>query len=153
MGIMVGLAVPLGAQVVVLGVSRFLFRFNSLIAFAVTWLNNPLSLIPMYYGFYCLGSVCLGRPSLFSLGEFRALIGPVVSTTYFWESFRSFLHLGWDIVERWAVGAHLVAGPCAVLGYIICYRAQKARCIRKARELGITYRKLIEELERQARAR
>lgn len=150
-GLFVGLAVPVGAQILVLALSRLIVRFNSMVAFAVSWVNNPLSLIPMYYGFYWLGSVCLGRPHVLTFTEFRGLIGPALSIGYFWESLRILLNLGWDIVVRWAIGAHLVAGPCAVLGYVLCYRAQKARCMRKAQEMGIAYRSLIEKLERSSK--
>ena len=61
-GLAVGFGVPLGGQIVVLALLRTLFRFNSVVAFAFTWVNNPFSIIPLYYGYYYFGARLLNRP-------------------------------------------------------------------------------------------
>jgi uncharacterized protein len=77
-GLAVGFGLPIGTQMVCLGALRLIFRFNSLLAFAFTWVNNPITLIPMYYGYYCLGSMMLGKPVIINLHAFREAMKPIV---------------------------------------------------------------------------
>jgi uncharacterized protein len=130
MGLFLGLGIPLGAQMVLMGILRLVFRFNAALAFAFTWVNNPFTVVPMYYGYYCLGSRLLGKPATLNVDAFRNLLNPVLQAGYFWESVHSFLYLGRDVIVRWALGAVLVATVCAFMGYVVSYRVQKARADR-----------------------
>jgi uncharacterized protein (DUF2062 family) len=127
-GLFVGLGVPVGTQMLVLGLSRLLFRFNAALAFACSCINNPLSVIPMYYGYYCLGSRILDKPITVNAAAFRAMLKPVTQPDYFWESFQSFVYLGRDVLMRWSVGAIVVASVVAVVGGLVCYNVQRIRC-------------------------
>jgi uncharacterized protein (DUF2062 family) len=146
-GLFIGLGIPVGTQMMVLGLLRLLFRFNTIIAFACTWVNNPVSIIPMYYGYYCLGSLMLGRPVIMSAEDFQTLMRPMLYPEYFWHSAQAFVYLGWDIVVRWSVAALTVSATCGLIGYLGSYRLSMKRCRRKAQRLGITYEKLLSELE------
>ena len=126
-GLFVGLGIPLGVQMLLLGLSRLCIRFNAALAFACTCVNNPLSVIPMYYGYYCLGSRILGKPVTVTPEGFRAMLGPVTQAGYFWESLHSFLYLGRDILMRWSVGAIVVATVVAIVGGLVCYNVQRVR--------------------------
>ncbi len=126
-GLFVGLGIPLGVQMLLLGLSRLVFRFNSALAFVCTCVNNPLSVIPMYYGYYCLGSRILGKQATLNAAAFRSMLKPVTQAGYFWESIHSFLYLGRDILLRWSVGAIVVASVVAVLGGLVCYNVQRVR--------------------------
>jgi uncharacterized protein (DUF2062 family) len=134
-----------------LGFLRLLFRFNSVIAFAFTWVNNPITLLPMYYGFYCVGSLILDEPMTMSLEDFRSLMRPIASGGYFWESVRPFLSLGGDLLERWLVGASLVGGIAGLLGYAVSYRVCVSKCKRRAKQLGIRYEHLVIKLESETK--
>ncbi len=146
-GLFIGLGIPVGTQMMVLGLLRLLFRFNTIIAFACTWVNNPVSIIPMYYGYYCLGSLVLGRQVIMSAEDFQTLMRPMLYPEYFWHSAQAFVYLGWDIVVRWSVAALIVSATCGLIGYLGSYRLWKVRCSRKAMQLGISYEKLLSELE------
>jgi uncharacterized protein len=146
-GLFIGLGIPVGTQMMVLGLLRLLFRFNTIIAFACTWVNNPVSIIPMYYGYYCLGSLMLGKQIIMSAEDFQTLMRPMLYPEYFWHSAQAFVYLGWDIVVRWLVAALTVSVACGLIGYLTGYRLWKVRCSRKARQLGISYEKLLSELE------
>jgi len=146
-GLFIGLGIPVGTQMMVLGLLRLLFRFNTIIAFACTWVNNPVSIIPMYYGYYCLGSLMLGRQVIMSAEDFQTLMRPMLYPEYFWHSAQAFVYLGWDIVVRWSVAALTVSVACGLIGYLGSYRLWMRRCRRKAERLGITYQKLLSELE------
>ena len=147
-GLAVGFGVPVGGQLVFLGLLRLCMRFNTVVAFAFTWVNNPLTLIPMYYGYYYIGSLILGRPVALTGESFRQLMAPVMHAGHFWESIHGFASLGWDIVQRWAITAGLLSVVSGVLGYVVGYRIQKGHCIRRARAMGTSYEKLLEELEK-----
>jgi uncharacterized protein len=146
-GLFIGLGIPVGIQMMVLGLLRLLFRFNTIIAFACTWVNNPVSIIPMYYGYYCLGSLMLGRQVIMSSADFQTLIRPMLYPEYFWHSAQAFVYLGWDIVVRWLVAALTVSATCGLIGYLTSYRLWMKRCRRKAKCLGISYGELLSELE------
>jgi uncharacterized protein (DUF2062 family) len=152
-GLAIGFGIPVGAQMLCLGIARLLIRFNTLVAFAFTWVNNPITLIPMYYGYYYLGSLILGRSEMMTLEGFHQLMDPVIRSGYFWQSLRAFAHLGADIVLRWAVAAVVVAILSGILGYAVGYFVQSRRCIRKARRMGISYEKLVAELEKSVEKR
>ena len=146
-GLVIGFGIPVGTQMMLLGLLRLLFRFNAIIAFAFTWVNNPVSIIPMYYGYYCLGSLLLGRQVIMSAEDFRTLMQPILHAEYFWRSVQAFVYLGWDIVVRWSIAALTVSATCGLIGYVVSYRLWMRRCRRKAQHLGITYEKLVSELE------
>lgn len=146
-GLFVGFGCPVGGQVISLVLFRMIFRFNSVVAFAFSWVSNPFSVLPMYYAYYYLGSLILHRPSIMSRQAFREVMAPIVHTEYFWESVHSFSSLGWDIMLRWWVSAVLLAVVSGVIGYVATYHFQRLRCRRKAAKLGISYEKLVEDLE------
>jgi uncharacterized protein len=152
-GLAIGFGIPVGAQMLCLGIARFLIRFNTLVAFAFTWVNNPITLIPMYYGYYYLGSLILGRSEMMTLEGFHQLMDPITRSGYFWQSLRAFAHLGADIVFRWAAAAVVVAILSGILGYAVGYFVQSRRCIRKAQRMGISYEKLVAELEQSVEKR
>jgi len=146
-GLFIGLGIPLGIQMIVLGLLRLLFRFNTIVAFACTWVNNPFSVIPMYYGYYCLGSLMLGKPAIMSAEDFQSLMLPILHADYFWVSVQAFLYLGCDMVVRWVVAALTVSAACGVIGYVASFRLWRRGCKKNAKQLGITYEKLLSELE------
>jgi len=148
-GLLIGLGIPLGAQMVCLGLLRLILRFNIVIAFVFTWVNNPISVIPMYYAYYVLGSVILGKPAVMTLADFQDLMKPVLQAQYFFNSVHAFMVLGADLLMRWFLAAVSIAIPAAVVGYFISHRVQRKRCKRKAEKLGITYRKLVQQLEKE----
>ena len=148
LGLFIVFGVPKGAQMVCLGLLRLLMRFNIIIAFVFTWVNNPLSLLPMYYGYYMLGSLLMGKPAVMSAADFSELMEPVLRSHHFWGSVHAFIVLGGDLLMRWSLAAVSIATLAAIVGYLIGYRVQRARCVRTAEKLGITYRKLLEQLEK-----
>ncbi|MBM4327729.1 MAG: DUF2062 domain-containing protein [Deltaproteobacteria bacterium] len=150
-GMVVGFGVPAGAQMIALGALRAIIRFNVVLAFVFTWVSNPFTIIPMYYGYYRLGSLILGYESILSSDAFQQAMKPLLSAGYFWESLPAFLALGEDILIRWSVAAVLVSVITAIPGYLLTYRFQKLRCLKEAEELGVTYEALIKDLEERSR--
>jgi uncharacterized protein (DUF2062 family) len=150
LGLVVGFGVPMGGHIVSLGALRLALRFNFVLAFAVSSVVNPFSIIPLYYGYYWLGSHVLARPVAMNFEVFRKIMHPVLDKAYFWEVYAAFIHLGWEILVRWAVAAAIVALVSGTLGYVITFGIQKKRCMRKAQVLGIQYEKYLEDLKSNA---
>ncbi|MDQ7783900.1 MAG: DUF2062 domain-containing protein [Desulfomonilaceae bacterium] len=146
-GLAVGFGVPVGAQLAVMGVLRAVFRYNTVVAFAFSWVNNPFTMIPMYYGYYYLGSLILDRPVALTGEMFREVMAPIVHADHFLQSIHQFMYLGCDILLRWGVTSFILATSSAVLGYVVGLRVQRAHCRRKAAHMGVTYDKLLAKME------
>ena len=138
LGFAVGFGVPMGGHVVSLGLLRLAFRFNFILALAVSSIVNPFNIIPLYYGYYRLGSLVLGRPVAMDFEVFQRIMNPVLDKAFFWEVHAAFIRLGCEILIRWVIAAAIVAVISGALGYVITFRIQKKRCRTKARMLGVT---------------
>jgi uncharacterized protein (DUF2062 family) len=152
MGLFVGLGLPIGTHTLILGLVRIFWRYNVIVAFAFTFVNNPITLIPMYYGFYVLGSEITGSHAAMSVVEFKALMAPIIEAGHFVETVRRFVALGADILLKWTVGALLFSTPVAVVSYVVGFRYLKGRCERRAASMGITYDELIARMEADLRS-
>ncbi len=150
-GLAVGFGVPVGAQLAAMGLLRAVFRYNTVIAFAFSWVNNPFTMIPMYYGYYYLGSLMLGKPVTLTGETFKKMMAPIVHADHFLESLQQFMYLGFDILIRWGLTSLVLAVTSATLGYVIGLRVQRAHCRRKAEQMGLTYDKLLTKLEQSAK--
>jgi uncharacterized protein len=150
LGLVVGFGIPMGGHCVALGLLRLLLRFNFVIAIGVAAVVNPLNIIPLYYGYYCLGSVILGKPIALDRDVFEKLMNPILEKSHFWEGIRAFMELGADIVGRWAISAVVVATILGIAGYVVTVKIQKQRCKRAAKKLGIRYEEFLLQLEKNS---
>jgi uncharacterized protein (DUF2062 family) len=131
-GLFIGTGIPLGAQTICLGLFRLALRFNVILALAFTWVNNPITVAPMYYGFYLIGSFVLNKPPVRDLHEFYLLIAPVLQSEEVLAAIKQFLALGSDVILRWFIGAFLTGIPIGLAGYFITLRIQTARATKRA---------------------
>jgi hypothetical protein len=151
-GLAIGFVIPVGGQLLILAFFRFLFSFNYIVAAGFTLVSNPFNMIPLYYGYYCLGSYVLGRSINLHFERFEKLMTPVMDKSYFWEAFVAFAELGSDILLRWFVAAVLLATVFGFLGYIITLNIQKRRCKAAAARLGMRYEEFLARLQEKARS-
>lgn len=126
-GLWVALGTPIGAHTLALAFLRLFIRFNVGLAFAVTWIVNPLTVIPLYVAYYYVGSLVLGEPQVLSMEKFREVLESIVHARHFWDSLRSFLMLDVAVLKRWGITAIMVSLPCGAIGYAITYRIQTRR--------------------------
>ncbi len=148
-GFVVGFFLPFGSQLIGMVLMRTIFRYNVVIAFTVSWVSNPFTIIPLYYAYYYVGSKILGGPKVMSVEAFRQLVNPILQQTYFWETFQVFMTMSYDIIARCFVTASIVTVITAVIGYVVTLKIQTARCVRKAEKAGISYKALVDDLERR----
>ncbi|MCX5862738.1 MAG: DUF2062 domain-containing protein [Deltaproteobacteria bacterium] len=145
-GLAVGFLIPVGGHFLFLALLRILFRFSYVVAAAFTFVSNPLNMIPLYYGYYCLGSVLLGKSIAVNLQVFEKLMNPVIDKTYFWEALAAFIQLGCEILARWVVAAAVFAGVFGIAGYIVTYKIQQNRCRKAAKKMGMRYEEFVQQL-------
>lgn len=146
-GFVVGFGIPVGGQCAAMALARVFIRYNVAIAFAVSFVTNPFTMIPMYYAYYYVGSLILGLEPTFTLEGFRLLMKPILNAGYFYESFGAFVSLSFDVLKRWFVTAAILASIFGPLGYLASYHYQINKCRRRAEKLGMTYEKLLKDLE------
>ena len=142
LGLIIGFSAPLGSHMLFLGALRLLFKFNVMVAFGFTFVVNPLNAIPMYYGYYVLGSFFIGDSASMSFENFRSAMSPVIESNHFWEEMLTFFLLGERIVRRWLVAALLLGIFFGVLGYVTTYLIQRKRLHKSLIKLSQEYKKL-----------
>jgi len=147
LGLVVGLAFPVGGQTVVLAALRVFIRFSFVVGWAFTLLSNPFNMIPLYYGYYLLGSLILGQRATMGFEVFSRHMGPIMERAYFWEALADFSQLGYEILIRWCVAAILLAAVFGPIGYIVTVKVQSARCRRAAERMGVVYANILQQME------
>ncbi len=74
--------IPFPIHTALSGVAALYLRINVPVAIVASWLSNPVTFGPMYYGAYRLGAIVLGSPAAASRSEFsvehlQALLGEI----------------------------------------------------------------------------
>jgi uncharacterized protein len=146
-GLVVGFGVPVGGHILTLTALRAVMRFNYLVAIAFTWVCDPFNMVFVYYGYYCLGSVMLGKSVALDLCAFKKVLSPIADKTYFWEGLSAFTQLGAEILVRWFVAATTLAVVSGIVGYVVTYRIQSSRCKRAAKKMGVEYDAYVQIME------
>jgi hypothetical protein len=127
LGLLVALGVPIGGHTLALFLLRVFLRYNVVVAFAVTWIVNPFTVIPLYYGYYYVGSLILGGESSMGVAGFRQAMEPIIHAKHFLDALKQFALLDLQLLKSWAVMAVMVSIPTSVLGYVMTYYIQSKR--------------------------
>lgn len=112
-GLLIGLTPTVGAQIILMILCCTLLRGNFLAAFALSWITNPITIGPLYYGFNQIGEVVFA-PLLAPLAGLTGLSGDITE-----ESITAFL------------GSLVLAIPAAIIGYAVTLWALHRRSRRK----------------------
>jgi len=101
-GLFVALTPTVGLQTFLMLALCLLLRGNFLFAFAVSWISNPITLGPLYLGYYLLGELVIS-PLVDPLSPLWAAgsAGPLLDAMYF------------------VAGSLLIAFPVASCGYAL----------------------------------
>ncbi len=119
LGLFVGLTPTVGFQMVVVFLLGTLIKANRFVACAWVWISNPLTMIPMYYGYYWLGSLILGR-KLLGYSSFAVRLESF-GREGFIAGLRELWNLGMELFEPLLIGSLLVATLGALIGYPVTY--------------------------------
>ncbi|MEQ8768733.1 MAG: DUF2062 domain-containing protein [Planctomycetota bacterium] len=149
LGLFVGLTPTVGIQMIVVVVIGTLIKANRIVAVAWVWISNPVTMIPMYYGYYWLGSKVLGW-ELLGYSDFAGKL-----ETFGREGFVAALGELWDlgtvIFEPLIIGSLLLATAGAIFGYPLTYvllrryfRKRDAEAVRLAADSEGSPRGIVE---------
>ncbi len=126
-GLAIGFACPMGSQFFVVALLRLITQFNSVAALAVSMVANPLTFVPLYYGYYLAGSYVLGEQSVMNMESFTDIVTSAADAGYFYESLVAFVVYGKSILARWCIGAAITSTFFGVAGYVVTYRYLRRR--------------------------
>ncbi|MEO7557633.1 MAG: DUF2062 domain-containing protein [Gammaproteobacteria bacterium] len=96
--------VPIPFQTVPAAALAIMFQFNLPITVALVWITNPLTMAPIFYFVYKLGSVMLGRP------PHPLLFQPT------WDWLMNELHWIW---QPFLLGSFTIATASALAGFLL----------------------------------
>lgn len=117
-GLFIGVITLLPFQMLIAALLAIVARANLPIAITMTWICNPLTIVPISYLNYSIGNWILGEKS-------KAMTWQFYQYSDLWTSFSSsFLHFG----KAFFTGLPVVATVSALLGYlvvIILWRVKK----------------------------
>lgn len=113
---------PLG-QMLIAAAGAILFRVNLPISVALVWITNPLTIPPMFYFAYLVGSWILGETATgFDLE--------------FWLEWRNWLNL----LAPLTIGSLVCATVCSALGYLTVQGFWRWNLVRQIRLRRARYR-------------
>jgi len=136
-GTFFGLLIPV-AQIPVAALTAFFMRANMLVSAAATFVSNPLTFGPLYYGAYWLGTRLLGVPEPATDAEIAGRAASFLAwMEYWWDRF---LTHGQPLL----LGMLLMAVTASVVGYFATHvlwgvrvrarrRSLRARRVERAR--------------------
>jgi uncharacterized protein (DUF2062 family) len=107
-GMFVALTPTVGLQILTIAVIGTLIKANRIIGFILCWISNPITLIPMYYGYYWLGGKVLNI-QLLTFGTFSDKIDRIVETTEKFGYLVLFKQLGYEFALPLWVGSLIIA--------------------------------------------
>jgi uncharacterized protein (DUF2062 family) len=131
-GIAIGLFVaflPLPLHMLIAAALAIPLRANLPLAVAAVWINNPFTMVPLYYLGYHLGAVLMGSSAV----PHTADLNPGIDWLF---------TEGWDILEPMLLGGLIVGLICALLGYVgvrLLWRWHVVHRLR-ARQRGVRHR-------------
>ena len=132
LGIFVGILPIMGIQMTVVAVLALPLRANIKAAVAGVWISNPITFLPMYWGYYKFGLLFSPSRTL-TWNDFMQRITRAgeISWSSVGESLNRILDIGADILVPMWIGATILAVFFAPLTYfvtkraVISYRARK----------------------------
>jgi hypothetical protein len=110
-GVGIALTPTVGVQMPLAWVVATLFGANRVVAMALVWISNPITVLPIYYSEYLLGTRLLGYDAITSYDQFARL----------WTDLAQYSYLDRVLHLSGSVGFPLLAGsflPALILGAI-----------------------------------
>jgi uncharacterized protein (DUF2062 family) len=135
----VGIQMYSAAVVWALGKYIFRFAFNLPVCIAMIWISNPLTMIPMYYGFLITGGWVQGVPTV-TYSAFSDKLAEILAMESFWDSFiegSKFLLI--ELGQPMLVGSMVYAVPISIGGFFAVGYFLTRHRKHKARQANMSY--------------
>ncbi len=134
LGVFIGFLPTVGVQMAIVTVLAIALRGNIKAALATTWISNPITFVPMYFGYYKLGLIFFPQRAI-GWERFSGIITEAADWNWseIGKSVQRFLDLGADILIPMWTGSTILAVILGVATYfftrwaIVKYRTRKAR--------------------------
>ena len=123
LGIFVGILPIMGIQMAVVTLIALPLRGNLKAAIAGVWISNPITFLPMYWGYYRFGLLFTPNRQT-SWHEFTHMVTKAAQWdwTDMVHSTMQIIALGEDILVPMWIGASILATVCAIPTYFFTYR-------------------------------
>ncbi|MDJ0764434.1 MAG: DUF2062 domain-containing protein [Myxococcota bacterium] len=134
LGIFVGILPIMGIQMAVVTILALPMRGNLKAAIAGVWISNPITFIPMYWGYYKFGLLFFPAKQI-SWEKFNAIVSTASEWNWreIWQSISRIIDLGADILIPMWTGAVILAVVFCIPTYfftkqaVVRYRARQTR--------------------------
>lgn len=136
LGIFVGILPIMGIQMAVVTVLALPLKGNLKAAIAGVWISNPITFLPMYFGYYKFGLLFFPSKQI-GWEEFQGMVTQAAKWDWnaMGESIMRFLDLGADILIPLWTGATILAVGLGIITYFVSYRlVVKYRAMAAARQ-------------------
>lgn len=133
LGTWVAFTPTVGFQMFLVTVLALPLRANIPISIALVWVSNPVTVIPMYYSYYWLGTVVLGMETL-GYRAIGASFTEAIVAMGSQEVLRGLGVLGAEVLWPLAVGSVIIATVLAIPAYQVGLRLAARRRARMLRE-------------------
>lgn len=130
-GVFIAFTPLLGLHTILATLVAFVFRFNKLAIYVGTFLNNPVTLVPIVAASYAVGALLLGRPLRLPGVGWRLLTHPHPFAAAYWHALSRHL---WDIVVPFSAGGLVFAVVCSLAAYPVTLKLLRANAKRKAQK-------------------
>ncbi|MEW6743745.1 MAG: DUF2062 domain-containing protein [Planctomycetota bacterium] len=114
LGLFVGLTPTVGIQMAAVVVLGTFIGANRIVAVAMVWISNPLTMVPMYYGYYYAGTFILGSQR-WTFGNFSQKAEALARLGWI----DALVSLGAEVGVPLLVGSLVMATLTALLAYPI----------------------------------
>jgi len=131
MGLWVSFTPTVGFQMLIVALLAVPLRANVAVALAMVWISNPITVIPLYFAYYWLGTIVLGVPPLL-YADLRGLLRALFATDP-GSIVAAFRTLGTEVGLPMLVGSFWIATVAAALAYPMTLRWARRR---RDRRLG-----------------
>jgi len=128
-GVFIAFSPFLGLHTILATSIAFIFRFNKLAIYSGTFINNPLTLVPIIIASYATGAFLLGRPLRISPEGLELLTNPHPLTAGY---YRKLVWESWQIVWPFCIGATVLSAVCSLIAYPVTLSLLRANQRRKA---------------------
>jgi len=138
MGMFVALTPTVGLQMLICVVIGSFIRANRIIAVILCWISNPITFIPMYYGYYWLGSKILGV-KIWTFSNFSERMNDIISTGKQFGYSAILKQLGSEAVLPLWVGSLIIAVVVSLPLYPLVLRVLKEHRRKNGLDEGTGY--------------
>lgn len=122
LGVFVALTPTVGFQMITVAVIGTFIKANRIIGVILCWISNPITFIPMYYGYYWVGGKVLAT-DLWTFGNFSEKMNGVLAARETVGYVEAFKQLGADTLLPMFVGSLIVATVFSIPLYPITLSA------------------------------